>query len=139
MVALQSTKEKGELAEAMALFRLQKAGYTVSQPFGENSRYDMVIDDGDDLLRVQVKHGRIEDGKVIATLRTVGYNSEGHQSSYYESGEVDVFVVCSLERDEIYMINYEETAKTQVAFRFEEPERENGDIKYSEDYLVEPK
>ena len=41
---------------------LIEAGYAVSKPFGENQRYDLVIDDGETLARVQVKTGRLRNG-----------------------------------------------------------------------------
>src|SRR5450755_1037627 len=42
-------KQRGEMAEAAAL------GFRVSKPWGESSRYDLIVDSGRRLLRVQVK------------------------------------------------------------------------------------
>ena len=44
---------------------LWDAGYAVSVPFGENTRYDLVIDDGQRLARVQCKTGRLRKGAII--------------------------------------------------------------------------
>jgi hypothetical protein len=42
-------KQRGEMAEAAAL------GLRVAKPWGESSRYDLIVDTGKKLLRVQVK------------------------------------------------------------------------------------
>jgi hypothetical protein len=34
------------------MLALHEAGYAVSVPFGENTRYDLIIDDGTSLARV---------------------------------------------------------------------------------------
>lgn len=41
----------------MILARLVQAGKMVLVPFGENQRYDLLIDEGDVFVRVQCKDG----------------------------------------------------------------------------------
>ena len=48
-------KQKGEWAEVCFLWRASTLGFIVSKPFGDNARYDFVVDAGAGLLRVQVK------------------------------------------------------------------------------------
>ena len=40
------------------MLALHDAGYQVSTPFGENTRYDLVLDDGTTLTRLQCKTGQ---------------------------------------------------------------------------------
>jgi len=40
-------KEMGERSEAIIIGRLVYSGYTVLKPYGENQRYDLVIEDAD--------------------------------------------------------------------------------------------
>lgn len=40
-------KEMGERSEAIIIGRLVYSGYVVLKPYGENQRYDLVIEDGD--------------------------------------------------------------------------------------------
>lgn len=62
-----NTKQKGSHAEAVVLSRLLKRGLSVSVCFGENDRYDMIVDTGTSLLRVQVKQAwPIRGGKAMA-------------------------------------------------------------------------
>ncbi len=56
----RNTKWIGDLSAAKTLSRLLECGYAVSLPFGDNLRYDLVADDGLQLLRVQCKTGRLD-------------------------------------------------------------------------------
>jgi hypothetical protein len=60
----RDTKSIGDLSEVMVLAALVRAGYRVSIPFGENHRYDVIADDGAQLLRIQVKTGRLRGGAI---------------------------------------------------------------------------
>ena len=56
-------KVRGELTEMEVFAALQRAGYVILiAPFTDNARYDCVIDDGERLLRVQIKTTRLERG-----------------------------------------------------------------------------
>jgi hypothetical protein len=60
----RNTKSVGDLSEVMVIAALVRAGYLVSIPFGENHRYDVIADDGVQLLRIQVKTGRLRGGAI---------------------------------------------------------------------------
>lgn len=51
-----NSKSKGNLGEIKVASEFIKWGCTVSFPFGDNARYDLIVDDGDSLKRVQVKY-----------------------------------------------------------------------------------
>jgi hypothetical protein len=50
-----NTKQQGDVGVAMAIAYYTKAGYGVSTPLTDNLRYDLIVDDGTGLQRVQVK------------------------------------------------------------------------------------
>ena len=52
---MRNTKRAGDLAEIAFLYRAMGLGMVVSKPFGDNARYDFVVDGGRGCLRVQVK------------------------------------------------------------------------------------
>jgi hypothetical protein len=59
----QDSKSTGERSEAIIMGRLVATGYTVLMPFGENKRYDLVIEDADrQFWRVQCKTAWTDDG-----------------------------------------------------------------------------
>jgi hypothetical protein len=84
---------------------LYSAGFTVLVPFGENTRYDLVIDEGVDLARVQCKTGRLRNGAVwFSTCSSYAHHrSPGARTRTY-IGEVDYFAVHSPETGGVYLI-----------------------------------
>lgn len=92
-------KSQGNIGESFAIFFYTKQGFIVSKPLSENTPYDLVVDTGKQLLRVQVKtsnYQRYNDGRFQVQLRTSGGNQSGTgKFSYISSEEVDcVFVLC---------------------------------------------
>jgi len=110
-----NSKSKGEISEALILARLLELGYSVSLPFGNNQRYDMVVDDGKSLIKAQCKTARVVNGCVsFRVCSTNGFTGE-HRT--YE-GEVDVFLVYCPGTKGFYKIKIEEATKTEVRLRF---------------------
>lgn len=50
-----SSKQQGELAELAFLHRAAALGLIVMKPFGDSAPYDVVIDNGSRLLKLQIK------------------------------------------------------------------------------------
>ena len=68
-------KDVGDRTQLCVMVALRELGYAVSVPFGENTRYDLVVDDGETLQRVQCKTGRLRGGAVrFATCSTYGHH-----------------------------------------------------------------
>jgi hypothetical protein len=63
-------KAIGDRSTLAMMLALSDAGYAVLVPFGENTRYDLVIDDGTSLKRVQCKTGRLRHGAVRFAARS---------------------------------------------------------------------
>ena len=58
-------KDVGDKSTLAIMLALRETGFGVLVPFGENTRYDLVIDDGSALRRVQCKTGRLRRGAVV--------------------------------------------------------------------------
>ena len=88
------------------MLTLREAGYAISVPFGENTRYDLVIDDdGDRLLRVQCKTGRLRAGAVrFATCSSYGHHMNPGASPRSYTGQIDLFAVYCPETAGVYLI-----------------------------------
>ncbi len=56
IVLVRDTQRKGDIAKAVAISTFTKAGYDVAVLLTESAAYDLVIDDGTGLYRVQVKY-----------------------------------------------------------------------------------
>ncbi|MSR35273.1 MAG: hypothetical protein EXR95_01340 [Gemmatimonadetes bacterium] len=58
-------KRVGDISQAKVMAALMVAGKSILLPFGENTRYDLVIDEGDRFVRLQCKTGRLGARGVI--------------------------------------------------------------------------
>jgi len=68
-------KQIGDRSTLAIMLALQSSGWAVMLPFGENTRYDLIVDYGSRLSRVQCKTGRLREGCVVfATVSTYGHH-----------------------------------------------------------------
>lgn len=128
------SKRKGNLSEAEALAKLLRCGYKVSLPFGDCERYDMILDDGYKLSKVQCKTGRIRDGCII--FNTYSTNSVRRTKKNYV-GEVDSFVVYVPESDRLFLIPVEDCTNGEGRIRLA-PTKNNQmkNIRWADHYEV---
>ena len=95
-------KGQGEWAEVCFLWRASALGFTVSRPFGDNARYDFVVDAGAGLLRVQVKSVSVAhraDYRIPAS-------SGGRKKKAYTPGQIDFLAAYIIPEDAWYIIPY---------------------------------
>lgn len=71
---MRTTQRKGDLATTQAIATFTKLGMDVSLPVTESAAYDLVVDDGEKLQRVQVKYSSSQD----VDLRQIHSNSKGY-------------------------------------------------------------
>src|SRR5690242_7410881 len=75
-----------------------KAGFPVLLPFGENRRYDMVVDVGGRLLRVQCKTASPCGNGDRSAIRFHAYShrfvNREYQGREAYSGQADLFAAC---------------------------------------------
>lgn len=129
-----NTKAVGELSEAIILAHLMKKGWSVSLPFGNNQRYDMLIDTGERILRAQCKTGRWLNGCVeFASSSKNGFT--GVRTPY--TGQIDAFLVYSPKTEKVYLFPAEQAGPTFVRLRVE-PNKggATSGIKWAADYIV---
>lgn len=90
-----NTQQKGEYAHLKVQLRAIEKGCTVSIPLLP-VRYDLIVDDGKDLHRVQVKYadGRTThaEGSVVVNLRRWA-GDKRTETRNYRKGEVDAILV----------------------------------------------
>ena len=96
------SKMIGEISEAKILADLVSHGYKVSIPFGEDCRYDLVIEDSNGTLKkVQCKTGRFRDGAIVFHSFSVDLKS---QLAKDYVGQVDYFAVYCFETNLTYLV-----------------------------------
>jgi hypothetical protein len=99
---VKGCKERGEWAELCFMAKAAGMGMAVSRPFGDSQRYDVLVESGGRIVRVQVK-------STIYRRRGNEYslNVMGPQRKKYKTGTVDYFAVYLIPDEEWYIIPYE--------------------------------
>lgn len=131
------TKTKGSIAVGAVMSRLLKSGRTLLLPVGDNERYDLVVEDDEELKRVQVKVGRIKNGAVIFDTSSTNYvKGRWHRTKY--TGQVEFFGVYCPENDKAYLISAEEVDKLYAAnLRLEDAKNgQTKGVRFAKDYEI---
>ena len=124
----------GLRSEAAIIEALLKRGYSVSVPRGSNQRYDLIVDVGDRLLRVQCKTGRLRNGAIRFNTRSVRVNTRGSYTRGYD-GEIDYFFVYCPDTDGVLAIPIEEAARGGGRLRVSQPtNNQSKNIRWARDY-----
>jgi hypothetical protein len=113
---MEHTKFKGDRSTLAIMLGLQASGYMVSVPFGENTRYDLIADDGKRLLRIQCKTGRLRNGVVLfATCSFYGHHPNPKLIARDYHGDVDAFAVYCMQIGGVYLVPISELPNRRVA------------------------
>ena len=128
-----STKQTGDETEARIIAALIEAGYSTAIPFGDNDKYDLVLDTGDELLRVQCKTGWIED-EVIRFKTASKTTIDGVATMNDYDGTIDAFAVRCKDTDALYWVPIEDAGKKSTYLRITEPEIDHPNVKMAETY-----
>jgi len=81
----RETQRKGDIATTQAIATFTEMGYDVAIPITESAKYDLIVDDGKELHRVQVKFSK---NKTV-DLRMVHSNSKGYVVKKTQANEYD--------------------------------------------------
>jgi hypothetical protein len=114
----ENSKTIGERSEGMILASFLRKGYVVLMPFGDNQRYDLVIDVGDGKFsRIQCKTGRISrDGNSIITDTCSSQTHRGKGKQNYR-GQIESFAIYVPKLDKIYLVPVDIASKTVCTLR----------------------
>jgi PD-(D/E)XK endonuclease len=103
------------------MLALRGLGFDVFEPFGENTRCDLVIEKDGGLCRVQCKTGRLRKGAVrwsVCSTYAHHANPRFAQRDYH--GEIDYFAVYCPATEGVYLIPIEDVpTRRQGSIRVE--------------------
>jgi len=71
-------------------------------PFGDNARYDLVVEEDGTFIRIQCKTGKISRGAIVFAVASSQYHRGGKRQSY--QGQVDAFGVFCPDNQRTYII-----------------------------------
>ena len=132
-----NTHTKGQLAELKVQQRAVEKCYLVSKPIYDGGRYDLIIDDGQKLWRVQVKYA---DGGAshCEGAVTVGLEKRRKDGNLlYTSDEIDLLLVYLPKKELVLSFPAEKFhQKTGIQIRLELPKnhQKNG-VNFYQDFI----
>lgn len=125
------TNIKGDIGELLVMTKFLKEGYWVSKPFGDDTPYDIIIDDKNgNVKRVQVKYVTPRNNTLACRL----FSNAG--IPYKQS--VDWIMVVNSETEEIYCVDTNEiNEETTVYLRLTPPKNnQKTGVRLAENYLI---
>jgi hypothetical protein len=106
---------------------------TMHKPFGDNQRYDLVVDEEGVFKRIQCKTGRLKDGAISFNTCSSSYHRNGQKHSYH--GQIDYFGVYCPESRKCYLVPVEDVGTRQAKLRVEPAANsQEKNIHWAEDY-----
>lgn len=128
------TREKGTLTESKILAAFVEAGYLVSLPFGDGHKYDLIVDDGRRIQRIQCKTGRVRGGSLLFNACSFSGNA-GTRRDYKSAA--DLFAILNLETGDVYVVPVEEVGHTVGSLRLNPTlSNQNKGIRWAKNHLL---
>jgi len=99
---LPNSKSVGDVSQSQVMAALVARGSKVLVPFGDNFRYDLVVESDGAFSRIQCKTGKLVRGAVVFSVASSQYHRGGKRRDY--RGQVDAFGVFCPSNGKIYII-----------------------------------
>ena len=137
----QNPKAIGERSQVHIMCRLLDLGYEVLTPYGDNARYDLVIEDADgNFFRIQCKTGRSNGEYITFAPASLHYHTRAgrttHGSKSYH-GQIDYFAVYCPETRGVYLIPVEHTGTSQMNLRLGPTKnKQEKNVRWAKDYEI---
>lgn len=129
---MKNPKAVGERSEGMVLAALLRAGNVVLQPFGDNQRYDLVVDEDGKFIRIQCKTARLVGG--VLRFAACSSATRGLKKRDYR-GQIEFFGVYSPDLDKTYLVPVSDVGTTEVTLRLGSAKNnQNKGVRYAETY-----
>ena len=129
----------GDRTTLAVMVVLRDAGFAISAPFGENTRYDLVVDDGARLQRVQCKTGRFRHGGVVfRPSSSYAHHASPRVIRRRDEGEIDLFGVYCADNGGVYLVPIEDITTTWMAILRVDParNRQRKGVRLASDYQI---
>ncbi|MBV9848389.1 MAG: hypothetical protein JO250_01755 [Armatimonadetes bacterium] len=129
----------GNISEAVIMAAFAKAGYLVSKPFGNAHPYDLIVDDGTRLLRVQCKTARQVRG-------TITFSTKSNNGRWYRrganrgyAGKADLFAAYCPNTDKVYVASAVDAKPGSISLRLTPTaNNQSKKIRWAHEYELRP-
>jgi hypothetical protein len=131
-----NSKDKGDVAELEMALKFKKKNFIVSFPYGDNAAYDLLIDNGIQILRIQCKHGRVRNGCILFVAESsTQWKGKRVRTNY--SDKIDAFGVYCSELNKHYLIPVNEIGIGEGRLRLEQTKNNNrSNIRWAKDFEI---
>lgn len=132
----------GNITELQCMTYLYNLGFSISIPFGNADKYDLILDVNDKLYKIQIKHSsayKDEKGDIAYIKFKCTWQSHnmtgGYSNQKYKSNEIDYFA--TFYEGHCYLIPHNECSNEKI-LRIKPPKNNQRiGISFLEDYLAE--
>lgn len=128
-------KQIGERSEGMVLCRFLQLNWIVLMPFGDNQRYDFVIERGNGFEKVQVKTARLRNGAV----EFCPFSSQQHRGKGVKGykGQCDYFAAYCPDTEKVYFIKVDDCCDKGVKLRIDAAKNNQKiNVRFAKDYIL---
>ena len=132
-----TTKEKGNLTEILCLCEFAKLGIKVSIPYGEDCKYDFIIDVKGHLLKIQCKtsHKLENQEGFMFRCESIVVTTSKIIASKYTLNDIDFFA--TIDNGQCYLIPVQE-CNSHKTLRYHYPRNgQKKGISLAENYKLE--
>lgn len=143
-MATMDTNTKGDISMACVVAELTKRGISVSVPYTDNKRYDLIMDYNSKLYRMQVKTILYKpENNGLMMFKTVSSNTtktKGYYERRYRHGEIEGFLAYCIELDKVYLAWIGEVPLGRFSMRINEAlNGQKQRIRYAHEYELDRK
>jgi hypothetical protein len=97
-------KQQGDNAELRYMLLNNELGYIVSKPFGDNAKYDLIVDTGENLERTQIKSTRRKESSSGMDCYNCLVCSGSNSKKQYTEKDIDYVAIYVIPENVWYKI-----------------------------------
>ena len=128
-------KQNGSITELLVIAELMKYGI-VSIPYGNNARYDCILDFKNKRYRIQIKTAHMLDAKrFIIPFKNKRLSANGSVSKTYTKDQVDF--IATIVNGVVYMVPVTGDVVNSMTFRLDYPSDCYYNINLASDYKLD--
>ena len=107
-------KHQGDTAELRFMLLNHSLGYTIAKPFGDNAKYDLIVEVDNKLQRIQVKSTKSKDISTGTDCYRCNVCSGASVKKMYSDNDIDFVAIYVIPEDAWYKIPVNEIKSKSV-------------------------
>lgn len=137
VIGIELTQVKGNLVELQCIMKFMSMGFECSTPYGNQAKYDILIDVGNEIIRVQCKKSHWVDDKkgIMFSTSSQTTNTKKTIRHKYTSDQIDYFATCWGEN--VYLVPVDECSTSKTLRIIPKTDSTPNNVCMAEDYLAE--